>query len=185
MILPAFERFPNEASRIGRLLAGYGELEIELLHCVDTVRDDFDAVMKAMFRARGEKQRIDVGDALGRQGYTTLGRGNEFAMLIGALHYCRQIRNNFAHCHWFDDMRLGFVTLEETAKLNKPVNDFSGATKLHVDVPLLDSHLAYFEYAQQMMWFLRSDAMVQQGKEHSSPYKKAPKQPTQPKLGIP
>jgi hypothetical protein len=69
VVMPAFHRFPNEAAMIGRLLAGYAELEIGLLHCVSVVREDFDAVLKSMFRTRGETRRIDVADALGRQLY--------------------------------------------------------------------------------------------------------------------
>ncbi len=51
MVMPAFRRFPDEAAIIGRLLAGYAELEIDLLHCVSVIREDFDATLKAMFRA--------------------------------------------------------------------------------------------------------------------------------------
>jgi hypothetical protein len=39
MVMPAFQRFPNEAAIIGRLLAGYAELEIDLLNCVCRLRD--------------------------------------------------------------------------------------------------------------------------------------------------
>ncbi len=75
MVMPAFRKFTLEAAIIGRLLAGYAELEIDLLHCVALAREDFDAVLKAMFRARGETRRIDVADALGRQLYHAAGLG--------------------------------------------------------------------------------------------------------------
>jgi hypothetical protein len=32
------------------------------MHCVQVVRDDFDAVLKAMFRPRGEATHIDIAD---------------------------------------------------------------------------------------------------------------------------
>ena len=105
MVMPAFHRFPNEAAIIGRLLAGYAELEIGLLHCVTVAReeDDFDATLKAMFRIRGETARINVGDALGRQVYDKLGLGADFEMAVSAMRYCLKIRNQYAHCNWYDD----------------------------------------------------------------------------------
>jgi hypothetical protein len=33
-IMPCFDRFPKEGDLIGRLLAGYGELELEMCACV-------------------------------------------------------------------------------------------------------------------------------------------------------
>jgi hypothetical protein len=70
-ILAPFLTFHEEAAIIGRLLAGYTALEVGLMNCVQVVRDDFDAVFKAMFRARGETFRIEIADALGRPFITT------------------------------------------------------------------------------------------------------------------
>ena len=60
-IMPCFGRFPEEGSIIGRLLAGYGELEFELCRCVAAINDNMDAAIKAMFRVRGEEKRIKPG----------------------------------------------------------------------------------------------------------------------------
>ena len=59
-IMPGFDRFPAEASIIGRLLAGYGELEFELCRCVAAVTIDLDAAIRAMFKDRGEYKRIQT-----------------------------------------------------------------------------------------------------------------------------
>ncbi len=71
-IMPAFDRYPKEAKLIGRILAGYGELEFGLCHCVGQARNDLDMVLKVMFRARGEKQRIETADAIGRSQFYIL-----------------------------------------------------------------------------------------------------------------
>jgi len=63
-IMPAFVRYPEEAAIIGRLLAGYGELEFDLCLCVGHARGDMDMAFKAMFRPRGETQRIDIADPI-------------------------------------------------------------------------------------------------------------------------
>src|SRR6516162_3349233 len=114
-ILGPFLKFPDEAAIIGRLSAGYTTLEIGLMHCVQVVRDDFDAVLKAMFRGRGETARIDIADALGRHFYDDRGLATEFGMAVGAVRYCLKIRNQYAHCVWYDDNsgKLAFVNVEE------------------------------------------------------------------------
>ena len=78
-IMPAFDKFPQEGAVVGRLLAGYGELELELCFCVATARDDFNMVFKAMFRPRGESQRIQIADAMGREPYQALKMGTRFS----------------------------------------------------------------------------------------------------------
>ena len=45
--------------------AGYGDLEFDLCNCIGMCIDDLDMVLKAMFRARGEQQRLQIADAIG------------------------------------------------------------------------------------------------------------------------
>ena len=52
-ISQAFADFPEEGAFVGRILLGYTDLEIDLMHCVKSVRGDLDTVFKAMYRARG------------------------------------------------------------------------------------------------------------------------------------
>ena len=71
-ILAPFLTFRDEAAIIGRLLAGYTSLEVGLMHCVQVVRDDFDAVLKAMFRPPSavpiECASLSGYDAMAREG---------------------------------------------------------------------------------------------------------------------
>src|SRR5262245_42525943 len=99
-VLPAFPKFAKESAIVGRLLAGYADLEIGVMNCVQVVRGDLDAVLKAMFRHRGNTARIEIADALGRQYYAKLGLETEFANAIAAVKYCLRIRNKYAHCVW-------------------------------------------------------------------------------------
>jgi hypothetical protein len=166
MVMPAFRRFPEEASIIGRLLAGYAELEIDLLHCVSVARDDFDAVLKAMFRVRGETQRINVADALGRQLYRKLELGTDFEMAVAAVRYCLKIRNQYAHCNWYDDNsgRLAFVNVEEVAERNELVSGFDEITRYYVDVPALGAQESYFGYADAMLTYANFEGRYRVGK---------------------
>jgi hypothetical protein len=78
--IAAFKKFSGEAAIIGRLLASYTDLEVGLMHCAQVVRDDFDIVLKVMFRTRGEIQRVYVADALGRHFYDAHQLGTELGM---------------------------------------------------------------------------------------------------------
>ena len=74
-LLPLFYERPDEARLIGLMLAGYGELELDLMGCAQCAMKDrkLDGIFKAMFRARSEGARIDVADALARTHFTEIG----------------------------------------------------------------------------------------------------------------
>ncbi len=165
-ILRAFLMFPNEAALIGRMLAGYADLEIDLMHCAKAVRADLDTTLKAMFRTRGNAQRIDVADALARQPYHGLGIGAQFEMAIGAVRYCLRIRNLYAHCTWWDDnsRQLAFANLEELAKENAAITDLHGLVVHHVTIPHLQGQLAYFEYADNMLIWVIQEGNARAGR---------------------
>jgi hypothetical protein len=150
--------FPNEVALVGRMLAGYADLEIDLMRCAQVVCVDFDTVLKAMFRSRGETNRINVADAFGRQRYLALGIGEEFEKAIGVVRYCLKIRNQYAHCKWWDDgtEQLAFANLEEIAQENSLVMDYEHLTTHHVNVSLLEAQLAYFMYAENLfIWLIQ------------------------------
>src|SRR5262249_34950558 len=134
----AWKSTSNAFRQSRRLLASYANLEIALLNCVANVRRDFDGVFKSMFCTRSVNQRINVGDALGRQIYDNYGLGNDFSIGGRAMPYCLRIRNQYAHCNWYDDNsgQLAFVNLEELSDLNAQVADLRGHTTHHVDASL-------------------------------------------------
>jgi len=183
MVMPAFHRFPDEAAIIGRLLVGYAELEIDLLNCVSVVREDFDATLKAMFRVRGETARINVGDALGRQAYDKLGLRTDFELAVSAMRYCLKIRNQYAHCNWYDDRtgRLAFVNVEDIAKGNQPISGFNNLTRRYVDVPILDEQEQYFGYTDALISYTNYEGRYRAGKLRTQPLPK-PAQVSQPLL---
>jgi hypothetical protein len=166
MVMPAFRKFPDEAAIIGRLLAAYAELEIDLLHCVSVAREDFDAVLKAMFRSRGETRRISVADALGRQLYHAAGLGTDFDMAISAVRYCLRIRNQYSHCNWYDDNsgRLAFVNVEEIANHNQLVTGFDKLERYYIDVPTLELQEQYFGYAGALLAYANYEGRYRAGK---------------------
>jgi hypothetical protein len=170
-ILPAFAKFQTEAALVGRLLAGYSDLELDLLHCVQIARDDLDSVLKAMFRSRGNSARIDVADALGRNVYRGLNLEGEFADAVSAVRHCLRIRNQFAHTYWYDDNsgEVAFANLEEIAKSDQPVMNLKGLTIRHIDATLLGEQLKYFEFADNLLVWVNYEGRYRANKLPSSP----------------
>ncbi len=157
-MFPIHNTFPKEMAIIGRILLDYGELELDLMNCIQVARNyDLDSTLKTMFRIRGELSRIQIADALGRVPYTAVGLGAEFGELIDAIHHCRMIRNKYAHAYWHDpDMgkALCYVSLEELAEEKNAVNDLTELTFFYIDEPLLLLQEAYFEYVRDLIRYL-------------------------------
>ena len=185
-IQAAFQKFHQEAKIIGRLLCGYTELELDLMHCVQVVRDDFDTTLKILFRIRGESQRIAIADAFGRRYYHDLKLGTQFEVAIGAIKRCLKVRNQYAHCTWWADNtgHLTFANLEEIAKHNAPVRDLKSLTSRHLDVPCLQAQEEYFSYTDGLLLWLIHEGQVLAGKQSSHNLVNPP-QLTQPALYIP
>ena len=179
----AFTRFSDEGIIIGRLLAAYADLELSLFHCVNVTRDDFDTVYKSMFKERGETRRVNMADIFGRQNYHKLGLGTQFEMAISSIRYCLKIRNQYAHCIWYNDYSgsLAFSNLEEGTESDRIVKDFKELTIHHINIDTLVLQEQYFEYTDSLLAWVNYDGRRVAGKP-STPQQPAPKQLKQPPL---
>jgi hypothetical protein len=177
------EQHPAAAASVGLILAGYTELEFALLNCLDALLADFDTIFKSLFRTRGETQRIEIGDAIGRHKFHAIGLGTEFETAIGALQYCRKIRNYYSHCYWFTDPQgFGYVDLEEVAKQNAmATEDNSFFTLRHLNDAVLSEQAAYFNATDSFLNWLQHEAQVKAGKIQKNEYSK-PNITTRPPL---
>jgi hypothetical protein len=164
-VMPAFRKYHGEAVIIGRLLAGYGELEVGLCNCVAMSGAGTDKAVKAMFRPRGEKKRIDTAESLAIPAYQKLDLATEFAEAVLAMRQCLVIRNQYAHCQWYDDYgpRLAFVNMEEIAHQNAPVHNFLGLTTRYVDVPLLTKQEAFFAQVDEAFSYVNFEGRKRAG----------------------
>jgi len=146
ILVPIFRKFPEEAAIVGRLVLGYGELEISLCHCISMSGVGLDAAVKAMFKVRGETGRVKAAGTHGKAAYLKLNLATEFAEAISGMHYCLSIRNQYAHRQWYDDHsgKLAFVNMEEIAQDSLVISDLRGLTIFHVDTALLMQQEAYF-----------------------------------------
>lgn len=180
-ILPVFAKFQDEGEVIGHLLAGYGEIELKLCFCVSVVRDDFNMVFKSMFRPRGESQRIDIADAIGREPYHELKLGTPFEEAVAAVRYCLTIRNQYAHCQWHDDLTgtLAFVDMEQLAKANRIVRSLRDVGIKHLTLALLREQEAYFVHTAHCLDYLNFEGRLRRGDitGHGVPSSKKAKRP--------
>lgn len=176
-LMNAFKTFPDEAAIIGRLLAGYGELELMLCLCAASARQDFNMVFKAMFRPRGESQRIDIGDALGRDLFRIHKLETQFSEAVSDMRYCLKIRNQYAHCYWSDGFgrQLGFVEMEERAKSAKPIDAIWQVPSMDIDVPTLNEQEAFFFRTGRCFSFLTNEIDVREGRLSTNPFLIPPK----------
>jgi hypothetical protein len=91
--MPGFRHFSNEGATIGRLLAGYGELEFEMCRCLESAMGSFDAAFKLLFRKRGERKRIDRADKIMRPEFSAAGLDANYTITMTSMDTCRIIRN--------------------------------------------------------------------------------------------
>lgn len=183
-LLPAFDRHQPEAEIIGRLVTGYGELEFGLAHAVGQGIGDPDAVIKAMFKERGELKRVNIARDLGRTAVTPDHWKKAFEDAVDAMHHCREIRNQYAHCVWLDNIAngLSFVQLEEIARDAAPI-DLTSLTQHVADLELLREQFLFFSAVDTLMGYLSFEAQFAAGRIKQNPHP-LPVLPSKPSLKI-
>ena len=177
LIMPAFMVHPDEAAVIGRLLAGYGESEYYMAMCARNASDEPDIVFRTIFRVRGEEQRILIADALMREKYIDIGLEDSYRNTIAGMYWCKNLRNQYAHCHWATHSQLGlrFTNMGSAAKKN----DRPMMLTIHgVDLPLLGTQEEFFAHMNELFWYLDHEYQLRAGKLSSHTFALPPaKQP--------
>jgi hypothetical protein len=147
-LFPALQRFPEEASIVGRLLTGYTAIEYQLCMCAGMGGGDVQKAIVELFSKRiGETRRVGVANRFGGAGYATAGLGKEFEQAIDDTLWCVRIRNQYAHCIWHnyvDALQLLFAHMEEIAAPTGPGPDTANLTFFAVDVDLLTRQEDFF-----------------------------------------
>jgi hypothetical protein len=118
--------------------------------------------------------------------YKKLELGVDFELAVSAMRYCLKIRNQYAHCNWYDDRsgRLAFVNVEEIAKGDQLISGFDDLTRRYVDVPILEKQEQYFGYADALISYANYEGRFRTGKLRTQPLNK-PAQVSQPPLYLP
>jgi hypothetical protein len=118
-VMPAFLECPAEAGIIGRILAGYGELEFLLCRALSKPLGTLEAAIKLLFASRsmGERARVEEARKHLSLLYARLNLADEAAQAFEAIDWCRVTRNTFAHAGWSvnDEPCLFYIDLNDGA----------------------------------------------------------------------
>jgi hypothetical protein len=182
-IMPGFDRHPEEAALIGRILVAFGEIEVTLAVVVGNVGlQDLELGLRSIYKVRGTASRLELADALLRPKCVQEGLEREYFTNKGAIRYCQTIRNQFAHCIWADDLSAGlfFTDLQDAADRV----DILRFNWRHVDVALLTHQLEYFDNTLAGIISLENAWLVRTKKKGGIGYP-APKAISKPPLHNP
>jgi hypothetical protein len=165
-IMAPFNKFSKEGDTIGRLLAGYSNIEVSLFHAVSVATGDFDAALKQMFGVRNESKRIRAAEKLALPEYQRLNLQRVFEEALRVMRYCLKIRNQYAHWVWWDDNtgKLAFANVEDLTRYKRKVEDFRKLKAHHVDAALLKAQEAYFVYADELLLWINYEGRFKEGK---------------------
>jgi hypothetical protein len=184
-LMPAFLRFPEEAAIIGRLLAGYGEIEYLFAMCLASSASDEDTALRTFFSVRGEGARLDVGHNLMWKLYEAAALSNQYTPVRAATLFCHTARNTFSHCHWADDPNAGLFYANLEAAAEKKNSAFrSSIDWRHVDAPILTTIEEYFINTSNRLMWIAAEYRVSIGKVRRNIFK-WPRGTPQPKLHNP
>ena len=165
-IMAPFSKFSTEGDTIGRLLAGYSNIEMSLFHAVHMATGDFNTALKKMFGIRSESGRIRAAEKLALLEYQRLKLAADFEKALRVMRYCLKIRNQYAHWVWWDDNsgKLAFANVEDLTKYKSKVTNLEKLKAHHVDADLLKAQEAYFVYADDLLLWVNYEGRFTQGK---------------------
>lgn len=157
------KNYKREAALIGEILTHYTNLEFNWANCLGVAFSDYDKAFRCLYRIRGGSARIEVGDALMRPHYESVGLKNEYETAADAYRYATKIRNQFAHAIFYDTRTNGlrFTNVEKTAKTAA-----GEMTPLHpIDEKLLTLQVSFFDYTSDCLAHLEYEGLKRAGKE--------------------
>lgn len=158
-VMPCFVQFPECGNLVGRLLAGYGELEVEMCLCLSEVMDgNFDGAMKILFVRMSAEDRQKLAKRTMSAPFSCAGLSTEFEETMVAMNWCRKIRNQYAHSQWYftTEGGIAIINLEEIVQKAENVGPIASYRR-PIDRILLAQQDAYFLYTKRLFLHL-SDA---------------------------
>lgn len=160
----AFDRYKREGEIIGRMVIEYGEMEWDFCLLVATIIGDLDPALKAMYRSRGETQRIDVGDALARHRLSAGKLRTIYEETVAHMRICLKIRNQYAHTNWVETASdgLAFLNIEEIAKSDAKA-DTANLQLYGLTIEILEDQQRFFVGVFQNLRYLNMEVQTAMG----------------------
>ena len=168
-LLIEFKRYPEEQAIIGRLLMAYGEMEFGVAKLLGHAFDGDDNIAaRLFFRVHGEGPRIDVADAILRRFFTHLKLAGQWSNTVGALRYCKAVRNQYAHCNWLADSSRPLTFINMDTDVSSPDGELM-LLLYPTSLAVLKEQQKFFEYATDWLYFLDCQCRRRSGIEAPDP----------------
>jgi hypothetical protein len=154
---PALMRFPDEAAIVGRMVVGFGELEVMTCRVAAKASSHPDHVLKMLYSLRSTSARVSSARLLMEPHYAAASLAAAQNITLDAVTFCLKLRNQYAHCNWTDyqsDPKAGlfFADLQDSASREDWFTHWK-----HIDVPLLTIQEAFFGDVRSALLFLEAD----------------------------
>lgn len=177
---PWLNERPEEAKLVSTMLAGYAELEFDISLLVGRALNNDMMGTRLIYRLRSESHRLEIADAVLHPTCAEAKLSGPYSAMYGAVKWCKNMRNTYAHCHWAErNGRLCYFALEDTAK----ASENEEVTLRPVSLPLLTAQALYFHYASDWISYVGHHLCKAKGAEWSlRQIEQKPKQLAQPKL---
>ena len=156
MLLLEFENFPKEKALIGEMVIAYGEIEFAIATILGSIHgQDANIATRILFRVKGESPRLEVADAIIRPVMENSGLVGKWDCAYGAAKYCKNIRNQYTHCHWWAEKELlMFLNFDRMAEKRVGVLTTNFEP---IDLPLIERQHQYFDYCTRLLYFLHTE----------------------------
>jgi hypothetical protein len=92
---PSFDRFPEEATLVGRILSGFGELEASVCRNAAEATSMGDTIWKTLYGIRVTSTRIESADRLMREIFKDHSLGALHREAMDMVWHCLKIRNQY------------------------------------------------------------------------------------------
>lgn len=176
MINPAFAPYPEEASLIGSMVVGYGELDISFAMVCGIILNHQFAVLAACHSVRSESARIDIADALAREAFESSPFSKEYEQTLQAMRFCLKVRNLYAHSQWADEAG-SLCHTDPDGAFKRPIKRISWTP---IDLGLLKAQESFFENTRAWLIWLEL-SLRESGKKNPNSWSRPPKM-QQPRL---
>ncbi len=150
---------PEEQKVVGQILTSFGDVEYQLSCCVGSVLNNPGAGTRALFRLTGGNVRLQVADAICRDAFEAINLKNEYEAALGAVRGSATIRNQYAHCHFWDGKEHGLYFTDLRDAASTAIGDLFFKMR-HIDLPLLVKQVEYVQYAFHWLMFLHQEYEV-------------------------
>jgi hypothetical protein len=160
----AFDRHKRLGEIIGRMVIEYGEMEWDLCLFVGHVIDNPDTALKAMYRSRGETQRIDVADALVRNRLEVGKLRTTYEETLAHMRRCLKFRNQYAHTNWVDIPSEGlcYINFECAASSDKEA-DVNTLPRFCLNQEIVEDQQRFFVEVFQNLRYLSMEIQARNG----------------------